>query len=102
MSHPELIVLVKFKSPLSRQEVEKVADSRLNEFRALTGLKQKYYLHDTQTGEYAGLYLWKSNDEFVKFRESELRASIASAYQVQGEPRVEVFEVFDVLRDSML
>ena len=102
MNQPELIVLVKFKSPLSLQEVEKVADSRLNEFRALTGLHQKYYLQDSQTGEYAGLYLWESHSAFAEFRDSELRASIAGAYKTEGEPRVEVFSVFEVLRDSTL
>lgn len=99
MTHPKKVLLVKFKSPLSLEEVEAVAESRIDEFRALGGLKQKYYLHEAATGEVAGLYLWKSEKPLSEFRDSELRASIAKAYQVEGEPRVEVFDVFNVLRD---
>jgi len=97
-----LILLVKFKSPLSLAEVKEVAAGRLSEFQALSGLKQKYYLQDSQTGEIAGLYFWESQDALAEFRDSDLRASIASAYQTEGEPRVEVFSVFEVLRESML
>jgi len=97
-----LILPVKFKSPLSLAEVKEVAAGRLSEFQALSGLKQKYYLQDSQTGEIAGLYFWESQDALAEFRDSDLRASIASAYQTEGEPRVEVFSVFEVLRESML
>lgn len=99
MPHPTVVLLVKFKSPLSLEEVREVVDSRINEFKALAGLQQKYYLQDSVTGEYAGLYLWKSADALSEFRNSELRATIAEAYRTEGEPRVEVFQVFDVLRD---
>lgn len=100
MSRPALVLLVKFRSPLSLDEVQNVVNSRIGEFRALTGLTQKYYLQDTQTGEYAGLYLWDSLDALTAFQESTLKRTIAQAYQVEGEPRIEVFQVFDVLRDT--
>lgn len=102
MNQAALILPVKFKSPLSLAEVKEVAAGRLSEFQALSGLKQKYYLQDSQTGEIAGLYFWESQDALAEFRDSDLRASIASAYQTEGEPRVEVFSVFEVLRESML
>jgi len=101
MTQPELILLVKFKSPLSLVEIEEIAESRIDSFRGLRGLKQKYYLHDPQTGEYGGLYLWESAGAFEAYRESELRASIAAAYQVEGEPRIEILNVFRALRDEM-
>ncbi len=100
MSHPALVVLVRFKSSLSLEEVTVVAESRIDEFRALAGLQQKYYVQDAATGEYAGLYLWRSPEEFAAFRDSELRASIAEAYQVQGEPRIEVYRCLKALRDE--
>jgi len=34
------------------------------------------------------------------YRESELRASIAAAYQATAEPRIEVFNVLKTLRDG--
>jgi len=100
MSRPALVLLVKFRTALSTEEAQQVIDSRIDQFRALDGLSQKYYLQDTETGEMAGLYLWDSAEALADFRESELRASIASAYQVVGEPRIEVFRIFDILRDT--
>lgn len=99
MSGPELVLLVKFKSPLSLNEVSAIIDSRIEDFRALSGLTQKYYLQDPATGEYGGLYLWQSQEAFAEYRESELRASIGAAYQTEGEPRIEVLKVIKVLRD---
>lgn len=69
-------------------------------FQALAGLQQKYYLQDAATGEYAGLYLWQSPADFAAYKDSELRASIAAAYKVEGEPRVEVYRVMRTLRDN--
>ena len=99
MSRPTLVVLVKFKSPLSLEEVLKVADRRADQFRALKGLQQIYYLQEPATQEYAGLYLWESQEDFLTYRDSELRATIAQAYQTVGEPRIEVFSVIETLRD---
>jgi heme-degrading monooxygenase HmoA len=100
MNHPELVLLVKFKSRLSLDEVTDIMNRRADDFRALAGLKQKYYLRDSVSGEYAGLYLWASDEAFTEYRDSELRASIAEAYQAEEEPRVEVFQVLKVLRDN--
>lgn len=101
MNHPEIILLVRFKSALSFEEVAKVAQERSPDFEALEGLQQKYYLQETSSGEYAGLYLWKSPAALAEYRDSELRASIAKAYQVQGEPQVEVYKVVKALRDDI-
>jgi hypothetical protein len=46
------------------------------------------------------LYLWENPDALAAFRQSELRTSIARAYQVEGEPRIEVYRVFKTLRDD--
>jgi len=99
MSKPTLIILVKFKSPLTLEEVINVVDSRIDEFKSLKGLQQKYYLQEPATQEYAGLYLWESKEDFLAFRDSKLRATIAKAYQTEGEPRIEVFDVIKPLRD---
>lgn len=100
MAAPALIVLVKFRSALSLEEVMEVAAERIDAFRALGGLTQKYYLHDPAEGELAGLYLWESREAFDAFGASELRASIPGAYQIVGDPRIEVFEVMEVLREG--
>ena len=92
--------MVRFKSRLSYDEVMKIVEERAPEFRALEGLQQKYYLHDPQSGELAGLYLWESKEGLDAYRESELRASIGKAYQTEGEPRVEVYKIVKKLRED--
>jgi heme-degrading monooxygenase HmoA len=100
MSQPALIVLVRLRSSLPRDEVVRVMRERMPEFAAIEGLQQKYYLEDPATREYAGLYLWRSPEDLAQFSESALRATIAQAYGVEGEPRIEVYEVLTPLRDS--
>jgi heme-degrading monooxygenase HmoA len=98
MAHPVLMVMVRFRSKLSLDEVMKVAEERAPRFRALEGLQQKYYFQDPESGEIGGLYLWESSESAAEYQKSELRASIAAAYQVEGAPRVEVFRVMMPLR----
>lgn len=100
MSHPKLVLSVRFSSTLSLDQILGIVNSRAGEFRALSGPKQKYYLQDAMSGDHAGLYLWESPEALNEIRESELRASIAAAHQTTGEPRVEAFKVLKPLRDT--
>jgi len=99
MSSPAIALFVRFHSALSYDDVVRVAEERIEDFRALEGLQQKYYIQDPATGEYGGFYLWRSPEDLDAYRQSELRASIGQAYQVEGEPRVEVFRVVATLRE---
>ena len=99
MTTPALAVAIRAKTRLSIDEVEKIAVERAPEFRKFEGLIQKYYLHDEKTDEIVGFYLWRSAKDLGEFQESELRATIAKAYQVEGDPRIEVFRVMMTLRD---
>lgn len=100
MSQPALALLVRLRSSLPRDEVVSVMRERMPEFRAIEGLQQKYYLEDPDSGEYAGLYLWRSPADLAEFNESELRATIAEAYGAEGDPRIEVYTVMTPLRES--
>lgn len=100
MTVPAVALLVKFKTRLSLEEVQHVVESRIEDFRALSALKQKYYLRDTKTGEYAGLYLWESREGLAEYRASELSKTIAKAYETEGDPRIEVYDVLLPLRDT--
>jgi hypothetical protein len=99
MPQPSLLVLIKFRSKLPVQEVMAIAETRLPDFQALQGLQQKYYFQDPATGEVGGLYLWDSPESLKAYSESDLRKSIAQAYQVEGEPRIEVLRVLRSLRE---
>jgi heme-degrading monooxygenase HmoA len=98
MSGPTYAVLVRLKTDLDHDEIVRILNERAPEFRALEGLEQKYYLHDPSTGEYGGFYLWRSQEDVVAYRQSELAASIAAAYHVVGEPEVQVFQILMPLR----
>jgi len=99
LPQPTYAVLVRLRSELDRDEIERIMKERAPEFRALQGLVQKYYLEGPEPGEYGGFYLWRSLDDVVEYRESELAATIAAAYQGVGAPSVEVFKVVMPLRD---
>ncbi len=98
MSNPTHAVLVKMTSKLSHDEIVEIMNRRAPEFRALEGLEQKYYLHDPATGEYGGFYVWRSIDDVAAYRQSDLAASIAAAYQGVAAPDVTVFEIVMPLR----
>lgn len=99
MSQPTYAVLVRLKSELDREAIVRIMKERAPEFRALDGLEQKYYLEGQEPGAYGGFYLWRSLDDVEQYRESELAATIAAAYQGVGEPTVDVFKVVMPLRD---
>jgi heme-degrading monooxygenase HmoA len=99
VSTPTYAVLVRLKTELERDEIERIMRERAPEFRALEGLVQKYYLEGTEPGEFGGFYLWRSLDDVVQYRESELAATIAAAYKGVGDPQVDVFEIVMPLRD---
>jgi heme-degrading monooxygenase HmoA len=93
-----IVQLVKYKTGLSDAEAAKTIAQRASQYEALPGLRQKLYIREPGTGEYGGIYVWEDEDSMREFRESDLAATIPEAYRVEGDPRVEVFEVVSVLR----
>ena len=96
-----VILFVKFRSAMSDREVRAKFEERAPRFRAIPELVQKYYAHEPSTGEWVGMYLWDSAEGLAKFRQSDLARTIASAYQVIGEPRIEVLDVLFPLRAAV-
>lgn len=94
----KVVILVRLRSRLSADELTRRYRERMPEFRKLPGLIQKYYLYDEATKELAGLYLWESEEAVQAYLESDLRKTIADAYEAEGPPRVERLNVLDVLR----
>ena len=96
---PTIMLMVRgLKSDLSREELERRYRERLPQFRQVAGLIQKYYSYDESTGEWAGIYLWDSEESLARYLESDLRKSIPEAYELTEPPRVERFPIVDVLR----
>lgn len=101
MARPQpsvMLIIRELKSELPHDEFERRYKERLPRFREVPGLVQKYYAYDDSTKEWAGIYLWDSNDALEAFLESDLRKTIASAYQLQEPPRIERYPIVDVLR----
>ena len=93
-----VIVYVSFESALSEEEVFAVARERIDKFRALPGLIQKYYFKTDAPKRYGGVYVWDSPASANAYRESDLAKSIPAAYQVVGTPDVEILDVVFPLR----
>ena len=92
------VVTVTFRSRFPAAEVRRRYPTRMDDFRALPGLIQKYYLYDPASQQWSGIYFWESRDAVAAYLRSDLRASIPVAYGVVGEPRVASFEIVDALR----
>lgn len=93
-----IVFLVRFKSRLSYDELFKRGRERMPKYRAIPGLLQKYYVHDPATNEFGGFYVWDSQKSLDEFLNSDLRKTIASTYEIIGEPRIETYNVADILR----
>lgn len=92
-----LAQIVRFRSAMSDEDVVRTYGERAPRYRALEGLRQKYYLR-FDTGEHGAVYVWDSRDALDAFRASELARTIPTAYQVRGEPDIQVAEVVMKLR----
>ena len=96
---PTIMLIVRgLKSELSYDELEKRYKERMPQFRDVPGLVRKYYSFDESTKEWAGIYLWDSEESLAAFLESDLRKTIPSAYELTEPPRIERFAIVDVLR----
>lgn len=96
----KFVQIVKFKSLLTDSEVTKTIHERKLQFLEVPGLVQKYYMQEKTTGEYSGVYLWASEQDFLNYKQSELGKTIGSAYRTDGRPRVELFEMLFPLREN--
>jgi heme-degrading monooxygenase HmoA len=98
-AQPTVMLIVRgLKSKLPYDELERRFKERMPQFRDVPGLLQKYYSYDPSTEEWAGIYLWESEDSAAAYLESDLRKTIASAYELTQPPRIDRFPIVDVLR----
>lgn len=87
-----IIQFIRFETSLTEDEVLAIARERADQFRALPGLIQKYYVKLDQPNHYGGVYLWDSMESLGAYRQSELAATIPAAYQIVGAPKIEILE----------
>ena len=87
------MLLVKFESALSHDDVVRNLEERLPLFRAVPGLIQKYYAREAATGHYVGVYMFETEEALLNYRASDVARGISGVYQVRGAPRVEMMEL---------
>jgi heme-degrading monooxygenase HmoA len=95
-----IVSLVRFTSTLSEPEVQARIEERADGYRRVPGLVEKVYLRFRETGEVGAMYVWESEDALRRFRESDLARSIPVAYEVEGEPGIELADVLLVVRPA--
>jgi heme-degrading monooxygenase HmoA len=79
-----IMKLIKFRSRLSLDQVQEMAQERKEAFLSVPGLVQKYYFRSDEPGQYVGLYIWDSMESMSAYRNSELAASIPETYKLIG------------------
>ncbi len=93
-----IIQLVRYRSELSYDEVLNRFQERVDSYRAVPGLLQKYYVHYTESNQFGGVYVWESQEALQNWREGKLADTLAETYQVTEGPTSEGAEVMLVLR----
>jgi hypothetical protein len=86
------VLFVRITSKLDTQEFDRRLLERRPRFREVPGLVQKIYGRDPATGDVCGIYFFASTEALAAFRETELAATIPTAYEAV-EVRREVYEV---------
>lgn len=102
MKNAEAVLLVKFKSSLTPENLMKTCQEDLEDFRNVPGLLQKYYISEESTGAISGFYIFENKEARAAFWNSELAKNIPARYG--GLPdsfRVEQYEMAIVLNDAL-
>lgn len=102
MVDPGAVLLVKFNSTLSAENLMDVCKADMKTFRAVPGLIQKYYIAEENTGAISGIYIFETKSARAAFWTSELAKNIPIRYGVIAETlRVEQYDMAIVLNDAV-
>ncbi len=93
-----IIQIIRLKTDLPEDKLLRRAKEREQQFKAIPGLMQKYYVKMGPAGQYGGIYVWDSPESLKSYRESELAASIPEAYDIIDAPDIEILDVLFQLR----
>lgn len=88
-----IVSLVRFKTKLSDGEVQAMFEERSDGYRTLPGLIEKLYLRFRDADEYGAVYVWESEEDLIRFRETELARTIPSAYRIEAAASFEIADV---------
>lgn len=87
-----IVSIVRFQSGLTDEQVQGLYEARADGYQRVPGLVEKLYLR-YRSGEHGAVYVWEDEEALEAFRASDLGRSIGTAYQVEGEPQIELADV---------
>ncbi|MGI9532394.1 hypothetical protein [Lutimonas sp.] len=93
------VQFIRLKSNLPEEELLRKAKEREPQFKAISGLLQKYYVKMNEPGQYGGIYIWDSKESMIAYKNSDLAAGIPAAYQISEPPAIEIMELLFQLRN---
>jgi hypothetical protein len=93
------VLIVLYKSALGLDRVKALFRERAAKYREVPGLTQKLYVHDPETGQVGGIYVFDTREALEAFRGSGLEKSIQQVYQFTEPPTLRVLEVVQALRE---
>lgn len=103
MNNATAVLAVKFQSSYAPQELLAICEKGLKDFRSVTGLIQKYYITENETGSISGIYLFSSNATRDAFWASDVARDIPRKYGViMDSLRVEKYEIAIILNESAI
>jgi hypothetical protein len=103
MKNAEAVLSVKFNSTFSAEDLLKVCQQSLDDFRNVPGLIQKYYIAEEGTGAISGFYIFDTQSARAAFWVSDLAKDIPAKYGVIPESlRVEQYDMAIVLNGVVL
>lgn len=76
------IVAISYASELDYDEIDRLSRSRSDTYRNMTGLLQKYYIHDRANERYGGIYVFESATAADALFESDIHDSLRDTYAV--------------------
>lgn len=92
-----IILVVRIKSGLPWEELERRMLERKPRFLEVPGLIQKMYSRDPASGDACGIYFFESRAALEAFRDSELAKTIPAAYEAT-DVRREAYDLICPLR----
>lgn len=87
------IVRMRFETALGEAEQEELSRAGLPKFRALDGLRQKYYVRNRDAGVVGGIYLFESEQAARAYVDGPIVASVGERFRVVGDVEIELLEV---------
>ncbi|MEO8772190.1 MAG: YdhR family protein [Ferruginibacter sp.] len=102
MENLKALLSVRFESTYGSEELSQLFHQRLEDFRNVPGLIQKYYAADENTGIVGGIYVFENKDARAAFWNSKLAQDIPATYGVKIETlRVEELDILIELMESV-